>query len=500
MAEFDLVIRNGTVATAADSVRCDVGVRDGKVAALGTSLDGGGRVIDAAGNLVLPGGVDSHCHIAQKGSLGVETADDFRSGSISAACGGTTTIIPFAAQYKGQSLRQVVDAYHARAEGQSVIDYAFHLIISDPSDQLLGQDLPALIREGLTSFKVYMTYDALRLDDAEMLGVLAAARREGAMVMVHAENHEVIAWLTERLLAAGHTAPKFHAVAHAAPAEREATHRAITLSEIVDVPLLIVHVSGREAIDEIAEAQRRGLRIYGETCPQYLFLSADDMDRPGFEGAKYVCSPPPRDAANQEFVWRGITSGVLSVFSSDHAAYRFDDPRGKKLGGEKVPFKRIPNGVPGLEIRLPMLFSEGVGGGRISLNHFVALTATNPARIYGLYPRKGTIAVGADADIAIWDPELEVVIGADMLHDNMDYTPYEGRRVTGWPVITLSRGEVVWDGKAPRGEPGRGRFLACDLPDAARPRGAFVSGFDPATGQFAGPVAGQGSGTARSRP
>jgi dihydropyrimidinase len=471
MPEFDLVIRNGTVATAADTVRCDVGVRDGRIVALGDALGDGREIIDAAGKLVLPGGIDSHCHIAQIGSNGVETADDFRSGSISAACGGTTTIIPFAAQYKGESLRTVVDAYHARAKGEAVIDYAFHLIISDPTDQVLGQDLPALIREGCTSFKVYMTYDALKLDDGQMLRVLATARREGAMVMVHAENHDVIAWLSDRLVAAGKTAPKYHAEAHAAPAEREATHRAITLAEIVDVPVLIVHVSGREAIDQIGDAQRRGLRIYGETCPQYLFLTAGDMDRPGFEGAKFMCSPPPRDANNQEFVWRGLATGVLSVFSSDHAAYRYDDPNGKKLG-EKEGFKKVPNGVPGLEIRLPMLYSEGVRTGRLTLNQFVAATATTPAKIYGLYPRKGTIAVGADADIAIWDPELEVTITSDMLHDNMDYTPYEGHRITGWPVVTLSRGEVVWDGKEPRGEPGRGRFLECDLPDAARPVGA----------------------------
>ncbi|MEE8273565.1 MAG: dihydropyrimidinase [Alphaproteobacteria bacterium] len=483
MSEFDLVIKGGTVVTAADVSRCDVGVAGGRVVALAASLDGGRETIDAAGRLVLPGGIDSHCHIAQAGSLGVETADDFRSGSISAACGGTTTIIPFAAQYKGQSLRAGVDAYHARAEGEAVIDYAFHLIISDPTDQVLGQDLPALIREGCTSFKVYMTYESLRLDDRQMLDVLATARREGAMVMIHAENHDVIMWLTERLTAAGRTAPRYHAVAHAAPAEREATHRAVTLAEIVDVPVLIVHVSGREAIDQLREAQARGLRVYGETCPQYLFLTAEDMDRPGFEGAKYVCSPPPREKENQEYVWRGIAGGTLSVFSSDHAAYRYDSAEGKKVRGEDAPFKIIPNGVPGIELRLPLLFSEGVGKGRITLEQFVAVTATNAAKLYGLYPRKGTIAVGSDADIVLWDRDAEVTVSSDMLHDNMDYTPYEGRRLKGYPVLTLSRGEVVWDGSSPRGEPGRGRFLACDLPEPAKPLGRFVTGFDPASGE-----------------
>ncbi len=484
MAEFDLIIAGGTVVTASDRTACDIAVKDGKVVRLGVDLEGAARVIDASGKLVLPGGIDSHCHIAQAGSAGVETADDFRSGSISAACGGTTTIIPFAAQYKGQSLRQVVEDYHARAAGKAVIDYAFHLIISDPSPQVMGQELPALIRDGCTSFKVYMTYDSLKLDDRQMLEVLACARREGAMVMIHAENHDVIAWLTERLLAAGHVAPKYHAVAHAAPAEREATHRAITLAEIVDVPVLIVHVSGAEAIEQVRMAQGRGLRVYGETCPQYLFLTANDMDRPGFEGAKYVCSPPPRDAANQESVWNGITSGVLSVFSSDHAAYRYDSAQGKKAGGDNAPFQAIPNGVPGLEIRLPLLYSEGVGKGRITLEQFVAITAANAARIYGLYPRKGTIAVGSDADIVIWDADLEVTIAADMLHDNMDYTPYEGRRLKGYPVTTLSRGEVVWDGEKPTGTPGHGQFLRCDLPEPARPQGAFVAGFDPQSGEF----------------
>ena len=486
MSEFDLVIKGGTVATASDVVPCDVGIKDGKVLRLADDLGDAAEVIDARGKLVLPGGIDSHCHIAQTGGLGIETADGFRSGSISAACGGTTTIIPFAAQYKGQSLRQVVEDYHAKAAGEAVIDYAFHLIISDPTDQVLGQELPALIRDGCTSFKVYMTYDALKLDDTEMLNVLATARREGAMVMIHAENHDVIMWLTERLLAAGHTAPKFHGVAHAAPAEREATHRAITLAEIVDVPVLIVHVSGHEAIEQIRWAQDRGLRVYGETCPQYLFLAAEDMDRAGFEGAKYVCSPPPREAANQERVWRGIANGTLTVFSSDHAPYRYDSVEGKKVAGEDAPFKAVPNGVPGIELRLPMLFSAGVGEGRIGLEQFVAISATNAAKIYGLYPQKGTIVAGSDADIAIWDPELEVTVSHGMLHDAMDYTPYEGRKLKGYPIMTLSCGAVVWDGKEAKGAPGRGQFLRCDLPEPAKPRGEFVSGFDPESGDFAG--------------
>ncbi len=486
MPSYDLIIKGGTLATAADTFAADVGVKDGRIAALADDLDGADEVIDAQGKLVLPGGIDSHCHIAQVSSTGLDTADDFESGTRSAMCGGTTTIIPFAAQHRGQSLRQVVQDYHAKADGKASIDYAFHLIVSDPTPQVLGQELPALIKDGYTSFKIYLTYEALKLDDRQVLEVLACARAEGAMVMVHAENHDIIAWLTEKLIAAGRGAPKYHAVAHAAVAEGEATQRAIALSEIADTPLLIVHVSAREAMEQIAAAQARGLRIYGETCPQYLFLTAADIDRPGFEGAKYVCSPPPRDAANQEHIWRGLANGVFQVFSSDHAPYRFADPEGKRAHGSNAPFNKVANGVPGLETRLPLLFSEGVGKGRITLNRFVDATATTAAKLYGLYPRKGTLAVGSDADIAIWDPEKKVTISQSMLHDNMDYTPYEGRAVTGWPVLTLSRGEIVWrDGEAV-GTPGRGRFLPCDLPEAARPLGRTVHGFDPATGDVGG--------------
>ncbi len=482
MAAYDLIIKGGTIATAADTFEADIGVRDGRIAALAEALFGADELIDARGKLVLPGGIDSHCHIAQKSSLGLETADDFESGSRSAMCGGTTTIIPFAAQHRGQSLRQVVTEYHARAEGKAYVDYAFHLIISDPTEQVLGQELPALIKDGYTSFKIYLTYDALKLDDRQVLDVLACARSEGALVMVHAENHDIIGWLPEKLLAAGRSAPQDHAVAHAAAAEGEATQRAIALSEIADTPLLIVHVSAREAMEQIAAATARGLRVYGETCPQYLFLTADDLDRPGFEGAKYVCSPPPRDAANQDHIWRGLANGAFQVFSSDHAPYRYADPDGKQARGMETPFNKVANGVPGLEVRLPMLFSEGVGKGRISLNRFVDVASTAAAKLYGLYPRKGTIAVGGDADIAIWDPEMAVTIRQELLHDNMDYTPYEGRQVTGWPVQTLSRGAVVWRDGEIVGSPGEGRFLPCDLPEAAKPLGRTVHGFDPASG------------------
>jgi dihydropyrimidinase len=469
MPDYDLVIRNGTVVTAVDTTPCDVGVKDGVVATLGRGLPAGAREIDASGKLVLPGAIDSHCHIEQKSSAGVMCADDFYSGTVSAAFGGTTTVIPFAAQHRGQSLRQVVEEYHQAAGPKAVIDYAFHLIITDPSEQVLGQELPALIRDGYTSFKVYMTYDLLRLNDRQMLDIMALARREGAFMMVHAENHDMISWLAERLLEKGLSQPRYHAVSHARVAEGEATNRAVALAQLLDVPLLIVHVSAAEAIDVIRDAQTKGLKIYGETCPQYLFLTADDIGM-DLEGTKFCCSPPPRDHAAQEAVWRGLSNGTFQVFSSDHAPYRYDES-GKLLKGDKTTFKDTANGVPGIELRVPLLFSEGVQKGRLDINRFVALTATNHAKLYGLYPRKGTIAVGSDADIAIWDPEREVAVSAANIHDNVGYTPYEGMKLKGWPVTVLSRGRIVVDDGKLVAERGSGAFLPCALSEAAAPLG-----------------------------
>ena len=458
MSAFDLLIRGGTVATAADTFESDVAVRDGQVVALGHDLGTADRTIDAADMLILPGGIDAHCHIEQKSSFGLMTADDFYSGSVSAAFGGNTTFLPFAAQYRGQSLRDVVKETHEKAGPKSVIDYAFHLIISDPSDNVLGQELPALIMEGYTSFKVYMTYEKLMINDREMLDVLSIARRYGAMTMVHAENNDVISWITERLLANGHSEPKFHAVSHASIAESEASRRAIDLARLVDARLLIVHVSAPDAARAILSARNQGLPVYGETCPQYLFLTMDDLDRDGMEGAKFCCSPPPRNKADQEAIWLGLTNDTFQVVSSDHSPYRFDSS-GKLSAGSNPPFPKIANGVPGIEVRMPLLFSEGVGKGRLSLNQFVALTSTNAAKIYGLHPRKGTIAVGSDADIAIWDPTWQRTISQDILHDNMDYTPFEGIEVTGWPRTVINRGRIVVENEILQVERGSGTFL-----------------------------------------
>jgi dihydropyrimidinase len=469
--QFDLVVRNAVVITASEEMPCDIGVRGGRIVALAESLGPGRRDIDAAGRWVLPGGVDAHCHLDQPLPPPARMSDGFETGTRSAACGGTTTVIPFAAQAKGQSLHDAVADYHARAEGKALIDYAFHLIVSDPTPTVLNEELPALIARGYTSFKVYMTYDDLKLDDGQILDVLDVARRHGAMAMIHAENSECIEWLTRRLEAGGRTAPRYHAQSRPMLVEREATHRAISLSELADVPILIVHVSGRDAIEQIRWSRSRGLKIYAETCPQYLFLTADDLGTDDdYQGAKCVCSPPPRDKANQQVVWDGLVDGLFTVFSSDHAPFCYDAPEGKHPDGKQVPFAYIPNGIPGLETRLPLLFSAGVMEGRISPQRFVELTATAPARAYGLYPRKGTIAIGSDADLVIWDrfeAGAERVVRNQDLHHAVDYTPYEGQRVRAWPAMTLSRGEVVWDGQLPQGSPGRGRFLACGLPTLA---------------------------------
>jgi dihydropyrimidinase len=471
MASFDLTIRNGTLVTASETSSGDLGIAGGRIVAVGEHLPAGTRDIDASGRLVMPGGIDSHCHVEQLSSMGMMCADDFYSATVSAAFGGTTTILPFACQHRGDSLLDVVADYERRAREKAVIDYGFHLIVSDPTEQTMNEHLPALIRRGMTSFKVYMTYDRLKLDDYQLLDVLSLADREGALVMVHAENNDMIRWIAKRLLERGHVAPRFHVVSHDPIAEAEAANRAIALSRLVDVPLLIVHVSGIEAARAIRAAQLLGAQVYAETCPQYLFLTAADVDRPGLAGAMYCCSPPPRDAASQEAIWEGLANGTFQVFSSDHAPYRFD-ASGKLPQGDATTFKDMANGVPGIELRMPLLFSEGVGKGRLGLNHFVALTSTNHARMYGLLPRKGTLAVGADADVALWNPEAKIEIRWSMLHDNVGYTPYEGRALTGWPETVVSRGRVVIADGALHAERGSGQFIARGAPGPAEQRPA----------------------------
>lgn len=459
MTDLDLIVKNARVATATDSFTADIGVRGGRILLLGELDLPAARTIDAAGRLVTPGGVDAHCHLDQPSSDGSVQADDFLSGTRSAACGGTTTVIPFALQMKGMGLRAAVDDYHERAAGKALVDYAFHMIVSDPSPRVLEEELPALIGEGYSHFKIYMTYDDMKLSDRQILDLLALARREGALPMIHAENDDCIAWLTDLLEEAGKIAPRFHATSRPKVIEREAAHRAISLAELVDVPVLIVHVSSNAAMTQIQTAQGRGINIYAETCPQYLFLTANDLAQPGFEGAKCVCSPPPRNVEEQGHIWRGLKTGVFQVFSSDHAPYSFEDPKGKKIAGEDAPFRRVPNGVPGIETRLPLLMTEGVMEGRLDIHRFVELTSTNPAKLYGLFPRKGTIAPGSDADLVIWDQERDFTLTNDMLHHNVDYTPYEGMQLKAWPAMVISRGEVIVEDADCIAAPGRGEFL-----------------------------------------
>jgi dihydropyrimidinase len=478
-AAFDLTVRGGRISTARDTFLADIGIQDGRIAAVAEGLPAGRQDIDATGRWVLPGGIDSHCHIEQLSGMGVMCADDFYSGTVSAAFGGTTTVIPFAAQHRGKRIPDVIADYAQRAREKAVIDYGFHLILADPDDTALTQHLPQAIRDGITSLKVYMTYNALRLDDYQLLDVMAVAGSEGALVMMHAENHDMIRWIAERLLERGQAAPKFHAVAHDALAETEASHRAIALSRLIDVPVLIVHVSGAETVQTLRTARARGERIYAETCPQYLFLTAADIDLPGVEGAKYCCSPPPRDAASQQALWDGLKDGTLGLFSSDHAPYRFDTS-GKLPHGDKTTFKEMANGVPGIELRLPLLFSEGVLAERITINEFVALTATNHAHMYGLAHRKGDIAPGMDADLALWNPERTVRIRSALLHDNVGYTPYEGRTIKGWPDTVISRGRIVVRDNALHVERGCGQYIPRLPPEPAsrapgRPRPTLPS-------------------------
>ncbi len=468
---FDTVIRGGTVVTAADTIRCDVGIAGGVVTALGRDLGAAREVIDAGGRLVMPGGIDSHVHLSQPSGEGIVMADDFASGTRSAAAGGVTTVMAFCMQESGKSLRAAVQDYHAKAEGRCHVDVSFHLVISDPTEQVLGQELPALVADGYTSFKVFMTYDGLALNDMQILQTMAVARETGALVMVHAENYDAIRFLTTQLEKQGRTAPFYHGASRPIAVEREATHRAISLAELVDVPIVVVHVSNREAMEEIRRAQSRGLNILGETCTQYLVLTEDDMQGLNMEGAKYVCSPPPRDRASQEACWEGLQTGVFTLFSSDHCPFRYDE-QGKLAPKGRTSFRWVPNGIPGVAARLPILFSEGVGKGRIDLNAFVALTATNHARTYGLYPRKGTIAVGSDADIAIWDPERRVTIDNASQQHGADYTPYEGFEVTGWPVLTMVRGKVVMrEGEVSASAP-EGIYLSRGHSAHARPGGS----------------------------
>lgn len=472
---FATTIRGGTLVTAEGGERlADLGIDcEGRVAAIEPKLPPGVEDIDATGLYVLPGGVDSHCHIEQKTSTGLTPVDDFFTASISALAGGTTTFIPFACQHRKQRIRDVVAAYKAVA-AKAAADYALHVIVSDPSEEHATEDLKACFSSGFTSVKVYMTYDALKLKDDELLDVLALCRAHGAMVMAHAESHELIAWITRRLLSAARVAAKYHAVARPAVAEREAAHRAITFAEFIGTPLLVVHVSSGQAAEEISRARARGLPIYGETCPQYLYLTQRCLCAPGAGGNKFLCSPPLRTEADQAALWQALRCGALQVVSSDHSAYNFGGggAASKTAGGPSTPFTKVPMGLPGLECRLPLLLSGALSGQLHSLQQAVSLGCANPARLYGIHPRKGTLQVGSDADVVLFDSSAERTVTKATLHDDLDYTPYEGLTLRGAVTRTLLRGRTVFvrgaDGatedvlSAPRGS---GQLIACGRPD-----------------------------------
>lgn len=475
---LDLVIRNGTVVTATDRFAADVGIRDGRIVQLGQGLHGQ-TSLDAAGKLVLPGGVDSHCHVEQISAAGIMNADTFESATGSAALGGTTTIIPFAAQHVGTKLAEVVADYHRLAAKGAIVDYALHLILADPRADVLDEDLPPLVAAGHASLKIFLTYDRIRLEDGQALAVLAAARRHGLMVCVHAENHGMIQWLAGRLAGRGYTDAKYHAVSHPRLGEAEAIARACAMSQLLDQPLMIFHVSTAEGLAELRRARAAGAKVWGETCTHYLTLTREAMDRPGGEGAKWICSPPLREPYDQEALWHALADGTLQTVSSDHAPYAAD-ATGKFMAGPEPSFKQVPNGMPGLAFRLPLLWHAMVNEGRGDDRAFVRLACTEPARLYGLDDRKGAIAIGKDADIVVWDAAKHVTLTAPLAGDRTGYTPFEGLSVRGWPVTVLRRGEpIVVDGEL-RAKPGSGRFLARRAGPCATPTGRPAPEMDPA--------------------
>jgi dihydropyrimidinase len=455
-----LLIKNGTLVTASETVQTDILIKDGRIDRLGFLTSSGAEivpadeVIDATGKYVMPGGIDVHTHIDMP--LGdIRTADDFESGTCAAACGGTTTIIDYAAQSRGESMAQGLETWMQMASGKAVIDYGFHLTLAEFTERTFA-DMEQMVALGAPSFKVFTAYpNRLMLDDAAIFRVLQHAARIGGLVCAHAENGPVIEALIQDALAAGHVEPKYHALTRPPELEAEAVHRLITLAELARAPLYIVHVSSNDALQEIITAQRRGALVYAETCPQYLVLSDENYERLLFEGAKYVMSPPLRSKSHQAALWQGLHSQAVFVIGTDHCPFYFNT---QKVRG-KDNFTKIPNGAPGIETRLAVLYTEGVCTGRISLNQFVALVATNPAKLFGLYPQKGTIAPGSDADVIIVDPTAATIISAVTHHSCVDYSLYEGQTVKGMPETVLFRGNVIVQQGRFVGARGAGQFL-----------------------------------------
>jgi dihydropyrimidinase len=449
------VIKNGRVVTAVDDYNADILIEDGTIAMIGKSIDvDADRVIDAKGRLVIPGGIDPHTHMELPFG-GTSASDTFETGSRAAAFGGTTTIIDFAVQYKGQTLQEAIDAWHAKADGKTAIDYGFHLICTDLPDQRLAE-MRRMIDQGVSSFKLFMAYPGVFLvDDGTIYKAMRMAGENGGLICMHAENGVVIDVIVKQAIAEGKTAPKYHALTRPTKAEAEGVHRAIALAEIANTAVYIVHLSCDDALQEVVRARDMGVPAFAETCPQYLFLDYSVYEQPGFEGAKYVMTPPIREKVNQEKLWRGLQFNDLQVVSTDHCPFCFKEQ--KELG--KDDFSKIPNGGPGVENRMSLVYNGGVAAGRISVNRFVEIVSTNAAKIFGLFPKKGTIAVGSDADIVIFDPNEEFTISAKSHHMNVDYSCYEGWKVKGATKTVLSRGEVIIDEGKYVGRTGQGSFL-----------------------------------------
>lgn len=450
------LIKNGIIVTATDTYQADVLIEQGKISTIGLDLSvEGAEIIDAQGHYLFPGGIDPHTHLDMPFG-GTVTKDDFRTGTIAAAFGGTTTIIDFCLTKKGEPLRNSIDEWHAKSKGKAVIDYGFHLMIAEMNEEVLAELPTVMDQEGITSFKVFMAYkDVFQADDATLFRTLVTAKELGGLVMVHAENGDVIEYLTEKALAEGHTEPIYHALTRPPEVEGEATGRAAQLTGLADSQLYVVHVSCAEAVQRIAEARNKGFEIWGETCPQYLVLDQSALEKPDFEGAKYVWSPPLREKWNQDILWNALKSGQLQTIGSDQCSFDF---KGQKELGRRN-FTKIPNGGPIIEDRVSILFSEGVKKGRISLNQFVDMISTRSAKLFGLFPQKGTIAVGSDADLVIFDPNVERTLSAETHHMAVDYNAFEGLQVTGEPVSVLSRGEFVVQNRQFVGESGHGQYL-----------------------------------------
>jgi dihydropyrimidinase len=454
---MSILIKGGRIITAADDYIADVYVDDERISLIGESLDeSADKVIDASGKYVLPGGVDPHTHLDMPFG-GTVTIDDVESGQTSAAFGGTTTHVDFIIQPQGSSFADAVDEWRAKANGKQVIDMGYHMAVTDLKEGGTLEELAGLPDQGITSYKLFMAYKgALMVDDETLFRTMQVAAQTGALVMVHAENGDAIDVLVKEALAAGHTEPKYHALTRPPETEGEATNRAIQLARVAGSPLYVVHVSCAESVEPIQLAREKGWDVWGETCTQYFFVDYTFLERPDFEGAKYVYTPPPRDKANQDVLWNAVRTDTLSAISTDHCAFLWD---GQKTIG-KDDFSKIPNGGPGLENRLQMIHEFGVRGGRISLNRMVELLSTNPAKLFGLYPRKGTIAVGSDADIVVFDPEKRVTITAATQHSKTDYNLYEGTEVTGTPELVLLRGNVLVEADELVAQPGIGQFVA----------------------------------------